>query len=406
MSFKGIVNGFLHFVSIKRITQHDILYLCHDNSRPVNFLNKLYSPLIDSINIQLQKVSGITLALPFSKYSGKKVFGNVVNLNLYFVWGILVRLIKFRSIRLKDSKKDPIVKFYGRLLDVIKPKVIIGIQPSVEICLAAKMRGIKTYDVQHGIIEFDDEFSYYSMGKRSKINNEGFPDYILCRNQHTVSKIKKNDIFNFSTPILIGNLNQYFFSEIYKVNDKIDLHSSNKSTVLVTLQPFYDKEFERENSIGGVVFPKLLLNLIEKQCYNFIIKLHPSQIQNPEINKKIISEFTNLFGSNDNVDYEICNLKPLEFSLTKANLHVTFNSACLFDALDYGVPTVLLDKDIKRLENYFGNLLSSNIVHVDDGTGIDIKELIENSKIQNSDYLTDFLKFKEKLLQDILATYE
>ena len=78
ISFKGIINGFLHFVSLNKIENHDILYLCHDNSRPIFYQEKFYSPLIDSINIELNDFTSITLALPFSKYSGKMAYGNTI----------------------------------------------------------------------------------------------------------------------------------------------------------------------------------------------------------------------------------------------------------------------------------------------------------------------------------------
>ena len=46
-------------------------------------------------------------------------------------------------------------------------KIIIAVQPSVEMRIAAKKYKIKILDVQHGIIESEDPESYYSLNKRS-----------------------------------------------------------------------------------------------------------------------------------------------------------------------------------------------------------------------------------------------
>ena len=98
MSIKGILNSFIYHVPIKKLTKTDILYLCHDNSRPILLNNKFYSPLIDSIIIKLNSLSNITLGLPFSKYSGSKTFGNTVNLNLYVIIALIKRVFYFKSI--------------------------------------------------------------------------------------------------------------------------------------------------------------------------------------------------------------------------------------------------------------------------------------------------------------------
>ena len=102
ISFVGILNAFLHFKSIKKLKPADILYLCHDNSRPLLLDGKYHSPLIDSINIKLKKYSNYTLALPFSKYSGNRCYGNTINLNFYIIVSLLRRIFRNGSISLKN----------------------------------------------------------------------------------------------------------------------------------------------------------------------------------------------------------------------------------------------------------------------------------------------------------------
>ena len=81
-SFLGLINAFRFFIRIKKIPPVDILYSCHDVSRPLLLNGKYYSPLIDGLIIKLNNYSNLTLASPFSRYSGNKASGNTVNLNL------------------------------------------------------------------------------------------------------------------------------------------------------------------------------------------------------------------------------------------------------------------------------------------------------------------------------------
>ena len=86
-----LFNAFRFFIRIDKIPQIDILYACHDNSRPILLNGKYYSPLIDSLIEKLNRYEHATLALPFSKYSGNKVAGNTINLNLYVIIALIKR---------------------------------------------------------------------------------------------------------------------------------------------------------------------------------------------------------------------------------------------------------------------------------------------------------------------------
>lgn len=398
ISLIGIFNAFRFFVRFKKLNPVDILYLCHDNSRPIFFNGKYYSPLIDSINIRLNKFSNMTMALPFSKYGGDLTYGNVVNLNAHIIIALFKRVLFFRSIALKNKKKDFLIKFYSELLIQIKPKVIIGIQPSTEICIAAKKLNIDVYDVQHGIIEVENKESYYSLEKRKLYNKESWPTYILCRNIESLNKISKS--IPYTKPIIIGNLNKYFYSKIYIVNRETKIVENHSKTILFTFQPFYDKKFSLKNKHKGIVFPSILLKLILNSKYDFILKLHPSQIQNSNLFKKHIKAFDKLFLNCNNVEYITCNKNPLEDSLIKSDLHITFNSACVYDALNYNLKTILLDEDIIRLENYYGELMNSKFVKIDPNLKIDFVNCFKrecetnNEDSDHFNHVVDFISQK------------
>ena len=393
MSIKGILNSFIYHVPIKKLTKTDILYLCHDNSRPILLNNKFYSPLIDSIIIKLNSLSNITLALPFSKYSGSKTFGNTVNLNLYVIIALIKRVFYFKSIFLSDINKDPLIIFYSRLLLKLDVKIIIGIQPSTEICIAANKNNIDVFDVQHGIITSSEEGSYYSLNKRKLFHDLGKPNFILCKNINSFNKIlnSKIDI----KPIMIGNLNRFFYQNIYKNNSNRILFENNNRTILFTLQPYLacDEEFKENNKFEGVFFPKVVLNFILNSEFNFILKLHPAQIQKATTFRKHIKAFDKLFSTRNNVEYIICNQKPLDYSMSISDLHITYNSATAFEAMDYNLTTILLDTDKIRLQDYFGDLLESNYMLIDPYLEQNIEKLFQKLNYEDDNCMKYFDEF-------------
>jgi len=397
MSIRGILSSFIYHVPIKKLTQADILYLCHDNSRPILLYGKFYSPLIDSIIIRLSSFSHITMALPFSKYSGSKTFGNTVNFNLYVIIALVKRVLYYKTMFLVDINNDPLVNFYSRLLLTLEVKIIIGIQPSTEICIAANKHNIEVYDVQHGIITTSEEGSYYNSQKRKSFHDLGKPNYILCKNVHSFKKILNAEID--IKPIMIGNLNKYFYKNIYKNNSDSTLFLNNQGTILFTLQPYAacDNDFKESNEFEGILFPKVLLNFILNSEFNFILKLHPAQIQKSTTLRKYIKAFNKLFSSRSNVEYIICNQKPLDFSMSICDLHITYNSATAFEAMDYDLTTVLLDGDEVRLRYYFGDMLNSDLVLVD----VDLRHDMQKLFRKKGDNSEDCIKYLDEFSSNI-----
>ena len=83
---------------------------------------------------------------------------------------------------------DPLIKGYEKIFKKIEPKKILAIQPSIELCIAAKKMNIKTFDVQHGIIT---DVNYYNLSKRHSFNQLGWPDYILCWDKESELRLKR-----------------------------------------------------------------------------------------------------------------------------------------------------------------------------------------------------------------------
>ena len=135
--------------------------------------------------------------------------------------------------------------------------------------------------------------------------------------------------------------------------------------------------------------------------YNFILKLHPSQIQKKNLLKLHFRAFDKLFSGCDNVDYKKCNQMPLEYSLSNSDLHITFNSASLFDAMDYGLKTIILDDNFERLNNYFGELMNSNSIIVDPKLEINLSKHFDKNQQKKQDETLNNFNFQDLILKNV-----
>jgi len=94
-----------------------------------------------------------------------------------------------------------VVKAWRSILDQINPKIILGVNPSPELCIVAKEKKIFVGDVQHGIIA---PGNYYDLNKRSNIKQAGWPNMIYCWDQHSKDYIDSN-LFPYVQSEVIGH---------------------------------------------------------------------------------------------------------------------------------------------------------------------------------------------------------
>ena len=187
-TFKGIFLALIK--STNKLPKNvDILFFCHDVHRHVKKNGKMYAPLLDPIIEEIEQDNEcFTLASPFSKLSGKKCFGKVDIHNSFIFFALLKRFFLNFSLKLMNVDNDPLIKGYEKIFKKIEPKKILAIQPSIELCIAAKKMNIKTFDVQHGIIT---DVNYYNLSKRHSFNQLGWPDYILCWDKESELRLKR-----------------------------------------------------------------------------------------------------------------------------------------------------------------------------------------------------------------------
>jgi hypothetical protein len=370
---------------LKKLHNADIILIGNDHDRSFSFLGKKYSQILDSLDFFFSQ-NGLTtaqIAFPVAVCYEESTFGNALSVNgVYIRAKILNKIFNLLLIR----RINPIVNFWIKLIGVVKPRYIIGIQPSPELCLAAQKLGIMVFDYQHGVLSGE---GYYGNQYRSKFNNYGWPDAILIWNQGSLDWVI-NNCSNISLPILLGNPWFLRFSETNSEDSLVSYYlsktpiSANSINILISLQWGYSS---KDTFLG---IPKGLFSYIIGYGNNFFwrIRIHPIMLNNPTI----MSEFRDVFHGYDNVEWINSSINPLPLVLKNVDLHFTSHSAVTIEASWYGVKTALMFSNVELLSEYFGEQIKSGFAEIinDDINEIDkwISSNFKIDKIQNNNYIS------------------
>lgn len=403
----AILANLFRISALKKIPQADVLLICHDYNRGFTWQGKSYSTLLDSMNELLMghSLSTVTVAKYFSQITGSAAFGAVFEVN-----GIMARALMWRRIRKllcksKISANDPLVKAWSSVLQKVRPKVVIGIQPSEELCVAARNQQIKTYDVQHGVL---DEKIYYGFTRTpSRFGSAGWPDAVLCWDETSADFVKKTSKSAVQS-LVIGNLwiDRFKFP---RPEDELVRQCNNQLSANVESPPILVSlswDLAQYGSFSALGIPEDLIHVIKttQDKYQWWLRLHPIQMRGPrsaDVKRLLEKEFKHC----KNVEWIKCSEAPLPVILSAVKLHLTVLSAVTIEAESFGVKTALLLDDRKILKEYFPRQLEIGIaVMVGSNKGAIMKWLTDSksgeqisSRQVNSEYNRNLIEFLNNL---------
>ncbi|MDS1140042.1 hypothetical protein RE432_06310 [Pusillimonas sp. SM2304] len=352
------------------LEEADCLTVWHENDCGYVFKNKLYCGLILSITERLARknISAISIVKPYGNLNSDNANGAPLLFNRDF---FIAEIIDKINNLLFTSPKNKKYILWGRILDVVKPKYIIGIQPDSFLCKAARDRGIRIYDLQHGVIST----SHAWYGKTAKeLDAINLPTDFLCWDTSSASAIRGWAEDKGIRVHVTGNpwfqRFQCVDSEDQVVNELIRNNLSvtdDKPKILVTLQwgleRFYNDSDEHDGYLP-IALKKLITSPLQQ--YNWLIRLHPVQLRGSE-RARCFQFLEKEFGGLGNVEWLRTSEAPLPLILSIIDLHITDMSSVVIEASWFGVPSALLSMHIKpggRLEGYFDEQFSSGYAKV------------------------------------------
>lgn len=332
----------------------DVLFFRHDNDCGYNLGEQKYSPILDSI-VDIYKSQGystLSIANPFSKMVGKNAYNYPHSFNGTFL--CLAIINRFLSFLISDEKINTWVNdrkyiLWSKILKRVQPKLIIAIQPDIQLCRASRQLNFPIYDMQHGVIN-RDHFWYCGILK-DKVPRSHLPFGFLCWDESSANALNAWAPGKGVDVIVVGNP---WFQRFYhpSLSDKLvqelinlpPIFNDNKPKILVSLQwemKFYYKE---ENSRKTMIMCSALEQTIKNthHKYNWLIRMHPVQRRGEE-GKTCLRYLNNEFGQYKSVDWDQTSDLPLPVILAQSDLHVTDMSTVVIEAAWGGVPSALLN---------------------------------------------------------------
>ena len=410
------LRGINQIGQISKLYQSDLLLFCHDFTRNHIYNNYKYSSLIDSLSdlFTIKGISALTIARPYSQISPDKCYGNVFIVNGAFARARLADFILSRLAIiipfLRSYTMSFQVRFWKLVLAKINPKIIIGIEPLKELCIAARTAKIPVFDMQHGIMVATPTAHFYRTELRYP-DQKGWPDFVICRDEISFSWLKVNR-GQYTVPLLVGHP---WLSRFASSNDENDLvvkeaagklyANSDKPVIVYSLQHLRDAN-GYPSSYSHI--PTILENFIKSESgklYTWWFRLHPILLSEPNYSL-VMKSLQEKFGNYSNVDWQGPTFAALPCVFKIASLHLTRDSSTTIEASLFGLPTGLLDVDENREileEMYHNEIISGNasILSLTDPNALSL--FIKNSVIRksNSINLSELHKQEFRLLEFI-----
>ncbi|MDU9020995.1 hypothetical protein [Pseudomonas corrugata] len=340
------------------LKKSDVLVVRHDADCGYQYAGKAYSPIIDTIVEECFKkdISVQSIATPISRLVGELAYNSpaVFNRSLLSIT-LCVRLLSVFIGREKSKEYGVSRKavVWLKILNLVKPKLVIGIQPDLALCRACRVLGIPVYDIQHGVIAKDNK--WYGDILPNKVATSDLPDGFLCWDQQSTEYLKSWAPKRGVTIDIVGHpwFQRFQFPSdedllVQNALRKGKVFFDEKPTILVALQWGLHIHYYSQSDFNKVMC-KALESVIKRthNRYNWLIRLHPIQLTGDEgeyCEKYLSQEFGGFAG----VEWHQTSLLPLPILLSQASLHITDMSSVVIEASWFGLPSALLNPYLNK----------------------------------------------------------
>jgi hypothetical protein len=335
-----------------RFPAANVLTVAHDNDRSLLVDGRWYSPLIDTIedDLRVLGVECVSAARIISRIKGEKAYGRVYSPEGAFARALVAKRLhgRLRPGRYPYSQLEE--RAWTRILEQTGARRVLGIQPSRELCVAGRKRGVWTADVQHGVI--NDHHPWYTAAHRGDEPSEWLPDAFLCWDDESRQVIEPWAAGKQSRAIVTGNRWLARFSRpsaddlLVKrlVADFEACHPNpqRKPAILVALS------WGEVNIANGFLDESLLAVIrATSDRFHWWIRLHPNQLigfatQEGRRFRKFFRQ--HLDGL---VDWQLASRAPLPLVLKHSDLAICWNSSVVIEAAQMGLRAALLDPRLR-----------------------------------------------------------
>jgi len=381
-----------------------------------NFAGQRFAPYLDSMIPLLENANKSYLKLSVYKDTGETYFNPVHHLKVQQIEldesvDSITRFDEFKlyvtkfgvddieeNYFLKCGRKcEAYAELFDKVLSILTPKVIFfscyytDIEGAALI-MAARKLGIKTVDIQHGIIKKHPVYCHYSTVPTAGYNT--MPSHYWTWGSVTSDYLEKT--YNSTlkhTPFVGGNVRAMNLSRNQggvPSSDTDRCMQTYEQTVLVVLQ---------YPCLGEVVLDTMRL---AGESVRWIVRFHPRFSSTQELDgvRKEIEEH-NL--SSDNILISLPSDQRIYEDLEKSDVMVAYFSTAVYEALMYQVLPVIVDPRGKAL--YEDEINSNAILYAEDS--FELLQMITgeslNTESDCSGYVNSDPDVAQKALSDLFG---
>lgn len=334
-----------------------VLFVCHDVDRGIDMSGLAFSPLIDPIRSNLEKIGikSAVVAQPFSILGLGKAPGSPRTINRKYLAGSIQG--RFGRIFFKRRYNISHKNLWKTILEKSQASVVVAIGSSVELSTAANEHGVHLIELLHGYNYGEIPWGYDLRPP------DQLPSTILSlddKSTKTFSKLStsKNFCITVKNPwyeyLLSGANNDDSDFESFHTMKQflIDQKGENKKLVIVCLQWGYGRGERFDGIFRNGLFPEQIESLLVDQQSDelWIFRLHPVQVREVKYKaeREYLAEFTDKFSNA--FSYEV-QMLPLPMILEIADAHLSPASGSTSEALSFGVPCLFFDTKSQAYEH-------------------------------------------------------
>lgn len=262
------------------------------------------------------------------------------------------------------------MRFWNFVFRFLIPKCVFAIEPTPEMCYLAKKYKVKLVEIAH----------YYGLDPSDPKSGLAFE-----RTKHRLFRPEYNVVFDeksYQTKKEIGKIHGSKSFLCKPLNSSAPCQNKQTwRTVLYTCQWGYDGEYPFLNGIlkNGFI-PEAILETIKKdQSIDWLIKLHPVQLQSPKLSK-FISILNKSLGESKNWQWRRPSARASWENLSLADFHITMSSSTVYEAAFLGIGSLTLCPTLMPggiYQNHFSELVEKGYLEKNDLKTTDLKKKID-----------------------------
>jgi hypothetical protein len=370
----------------KNIKKNKVLFFIGDTSRSLSLKNKAFSPLADSLQLDLEArgISCQTVALPWSRLLGSKAYGNPVSINNDRFFEVVFKKIKLTKFyKYIYNYRNP----YHKIILKAEPKFIISIGCPEDLCKEARLAAVPHAELLHGMGYKPIPWGW---GKR---RIETLPQIILSLDQtsfQTFSVLKSKKIRTYIIP-----------HPMYKNINNLKLQKIETKTFLVSLTWGYAGDHGDQEMLKGILknglFPEKLLNVIKNtENINWKFRLHPVQKVLSKY-KDLVKKLNMLLEPYPNCEWEKASGNSFPEVIKDCTGHLTMSSMTCYDAAYFGITSLVFCPTLRSglYKNMFSDLESKGYVKK-----IEFSEKYVEKWLLDAKLLNPYRPPKKRVLKD------